>query len=955
MPGPPIDLVLYRHADTAWREIVRPWLEAGRGRLERAAVVVPTRGQAHGLKQRCMMEGVALLGLEFLTPGLARRKVPAAARPPLGRELLLVGLRTLIERRLAPLEPESPEWGLWKSLQSDPERALEDFDELLGAGFQASDFPLPELRAVFGELAAWAEALGYGLAPADGLAAALRPPDPGEPRAADRLLIYGAGPECWGEFFNLAVLARRCGALTIVLPEPEWRGRGDLDERWIELWSSLLGVEPRTIDAPEPGATCLAVGGLWTSDGGSADRAGVLVGLTRADEMVLVADEVVRLLSDGARDIAVVFPRADAARFGLASLLEARGVPFSDLLAEAGAVGTDGAAHLALLRFYERGCRIEELLELWPLLRELGLAHATAGQARDVCRRLFDEAQSHALASVKDRLDAVTRDEAREVARVAGILLPAWDPELTIAGALGRFESACRALGLVAPTWPALAAFADREDRPLPARVVFAALGSFLPKDAPPVGDRGRRGGFARVTLTTRRRAAGLAWSHVVFVESNAGVWPERRESSCWLGDEDRAELNRRSRFSIGLLTSEDRAALEKRLSVGIARDAAEGVVFSAALYDDEDSEVRLAANGWLERVLLALDPAEPPESALVRRARRIGDPAADPPGGGWLPVWIRRRDPAAPFDEHFFCGDPALAPERLAAGLIERSFGDPACLWHEGFLGVRRIDWAPLVRERRKSLGKAVHRILAEALRGEPAGGPFTLRPSEAESRAKLGAELERLGAGWPGDRYWESFRAELGDVARTFLDRTQALFPGRRYTAAEVPLPAAAAVRLSDGTSLRVGGRLDLALSDRPEWRGADVDIVDFKTGRDDGLSAERMGSRGDSIQLGVYLAAVGSLGAASARVWMVKPDARKPTSLDLSDLPAALAPLDRIGVHLRTGRCGALTEDRIGFAHPFTWPVACAPIAHAVLAAKFEATFGSAAPGEEESADA
>ena len=67
MSAPP-ELHLARHADTAWAEVIRPWLERGRGRLGRSLVVVPTRGQAQALKQRCLEENLALLGVEFITP-----------------------------------------------------------------------------------------------------------------------------------------------------------------------------------------------------------------------------------------------------------------------------------------------------------------------------------------------------------------------------------------------------------------------------------------------------------------------------------------------------------------------------------------------------------------------------------------------------------------------------------------------------------------------------------------------------------------------------------------------------------------------------------------------------------------------------------------------------------------------------------------------------------------------
>ena len=304
--------------------MIRPWLQAGQGILARSYVIVPTRGQAHALKQRCLRENLALLGVEFLSPGLARKKWLALAppeRPAMGRELLLLGLRLLIARRLAPLTPAEPDWGFWQSLQSDPGRALDDFDELLKAGFAAEDFPLPALRGIFTELTEWVEGHGFTLAPRVAETAGLKPVPPGATRLGGRVLVSAPGPEMWGEFFNVAAFVRRCDEVTVVLAEPAFRGEGAPDEKWVELWSTLLGVEPQPIDAPEPAESCEAAGTLWTHEGGSADRVRVMVGRTRGDEMRLVADRIGARLAAGAENIGVVFPAADAAHLHLARLL----------------------------------------------------------------------------------------------------------------------------------------------------------------------------------------------------------------------------------------------------------------------------------------------------------------------------------------------------------------------------------------------------------------------------------------------------------------------------------------------------------------------------------------------------------------------------------------------------------------------------------------------------------
>jgi len=302
----PATIHLYRHTRAAWREVVRPWLAQG-GSLRRSHVVVPTRGQAHAFKQQCIESNIPLLGVELLTPGLARRKwaehigesaqicagsggLQAAGRgatrlaferhldaqrqegrdfvasggletappcaldnkkqnltpfheklhPPLGREFLLLGLRSIIERRL-----KADDSGILKSLRSDCDKALDDFDDLLKAGFSAADFPEPLARDVFVELDAWVTGLDRDFAPRqtrDFVRSGARP------LIAGRALIHGFSAEQRNEFFNVAAFARCFEDVTLTIPEPEFlRPKGSLapevDEAWMQLWEKTLGVE----------------------------------------------------------------------------------------------------------------------------------------------------------------------------------------------------------------------------------------------------------------------------------------------------------------------------------------------------------------------------------------------------------------------------------------------------------------------------------------------------------------------------------------------------------------------------------------------------------------------------------------------------------------------------------------------------------------------------------------
>jgi len=995
----PATIHLYRHTRTAWREVVQPWLAEGAGAcLQRGYVIVPTRGQAHAFKQRCLIENIPLLGVELLTPGLARARWLAHTnanaaenlRPALGREFLLFGLRAIVARRLAPLNPanetERPAWGLLKSLQSDCERALGDFDDLLKSGFSAADFSEPVLREVFGELAAWVEKLGHDFAPRQTEQFVQGTQGRAMFQISGRLLIHGFSAEQRGEFFNIAAFGR-CfdgDSVTVTLPEPEFRGRKALDETWIELWEKTLGANAVPIDEPDgPPTSCENIAEVWaSSDGVTEDaavtesletQASVLIGTTRAAEMELVAGKISTLLAQGAENIGVVFPVSDAAHLRLVELLEKRGIPFVDQLETAAPQPVEIQTQRALLAFYKNGCRLEDLLALWPLLQATGEAREQPLSAvRDVCERLFDEHQTHSLPKCVPTLlaGAESRAEWRDVAAVCvEKLLGAnnafvWPEQLTVADALARFSSACERFNLgEIPGCDVLLEFSKNETRALPSAVVFSLLESFLPAQGA-VPDAPGRGCFARVTLTTRRRAEGGIWSHVIFAEANAGVWPERQEASCWLPDEARAALNRRRHGDIDLFTADDRAFLEKRGYATLSRDTSEQIVFTAALFNEEEPELKLSPNSWLERVQWQKGLSGMGDSPVLSQnnIQNTGEsPVPHDPHGrvaratqsDWHRIWLARRDPATPFDDFFFCAAPKqLANVRLGVRQIEDGATDPANLWFDAVLKAGAIGWQVFERSPDKIRGQLAHRLLARALRGEAASGKFQIMPAETEARERLNAALAELRKTWAvDDAYWESFHMELSEVCGALLKKIFAQQAGEAgaFVAAEYSLPKDMRVQLDPhdpDSRIRVSGRMDLLRLDRPDFDGASVDIIDFKTGKTGTLSAASMGAKGELLQLGIYLEAARTLGAADGRVWLFKPAATdEPTSVSMEELPQALAALLQIKRHLIEGRYGALTEDRSDYAFGGGgWPLACAPISHAVLVQKYETTFGN-----------
>lgn len=957
-----VSLLLFRQAENAWRHEIKPWLVRSRGQLVRSYVVVATRGQAYGLKQRCLRDGVPLLGVEFLTPGLARKKWlplhlaenPNEPRSSIGRELLMFGLRALIEERLKPLKPEDVSWGFWKSVQSDPERVLDDFDELLKAGFRETDFALPLLRELFADLRGWVEKLGYDFAALQSERAALTMlSDTGKP-VGGRLFIYGLSAELWGEFSNVAALARRFQQITAVLPEPEFRGRKAIDENWIELWQALLGVPPTPIDE-EPLPSCETVAALHgVVENGLQGRRGkkspcrVVVGRTRRDEMFQVAEEIESALQRGAEHIGVIFPAADSAYATLVQRLTELRIQFHTTIDLAGTSDLDTQAQRALIKFYQRGARLEELLEIWPLLKLLGKTQLSVGRARRVVEQLFDEKQSHSLDAYLDFFEKTESKDAAQVAEVARILLPNFAEEITIEALVNRFNELCEKLELPSPpSLETLRALGEGETRAVPTSVVLATLLSLIPEG---VGARQEgESSFARVTLLTRRRAESLNFSHLILAESNAGVWPSRLNASPWLTDEQREALKSTARFSLGVFTSEERAWLEKRSYSALMRDTSTEVVFSAALFDENEPDKPLSPNSWVERALWS-DPDlrganreldEVFAQLAVSFPRSAQMPAREL--AEWHEIWASRRDDRKPFDEYFFSvGSETLRPTDLPARLIERAVSDPAELWFDAILKAPATGWKPLIRVRQKAIGQWVHRVLALALQPGERTGELGVRRQPDDARQRLRAELTRLRALWPANRYWDSFHLELSRLSEQLLANVESLQTGE-FIATELSLPKQARVPIGRGETIGVRGRVDLAIFDRPDWDDALVEIVDFKTGADAVISEQRMARKGASLQLGIYLAAAESLGIREGKVVMLKPELNGQSSLSLAQLRGALHPLNQIGERIRTGVYGALTKDFSEHsAEGRAWPLAIVPIPNEILLRKDALSF-------------
>lgn len=985
----PVQLLLSPDAEATWERVMRPWIEARRGRLERAYVVVPTRGQALVWKQRCVRACLPLLGVEFVVPGLARRKwlsASGAERPQLGREFLLLGLRGLIEERLergggpAPAAARDDELAVWRSLRSDPERALQALDDLLQAGFAASDFPRPELAELGRELGRWATRLGYGFGQQQAIAAALEPLPPDCPPIAQEVLVVGLGVENTSEFFNVAALLRRAERATVVLPAPLLRGAAETgdterpDEAWVTRWEKFLGVaaDPLLIEEVEAGERM-------------EPTPEILLGADRAAEAELIVGRVVSWLrTEGASepessgDVGVVFPGPGPLHRLVGARLRALGVPHHDHVGRSAAAPVDLLILRGAVAFWAKGGRLDELLALHPRLRAhnlAGLGAASGGFRRHVEER-FQEACDHTLAAAlgsepapaagdavpSAAASAGERGESRgsaaeDLRRLAAALLPGWPDKVALGPALTRLRQLAAEWGLTLPEgMEALDVFAAREPKVWPRDLVADTLLGFLPEAIDAQEPPAHRGFFAPVFLTTRRRAEHAPWSRLILTQANAGDWPRRRDPNPWLDDAARRTLNRGGRGAAPLLTSEEASLLERAGHVALMAAARQGAVLSAAARDEVDPDRQLAPNAVLERALWARGERRPRE-ALERLALDPAGAPGTPAPEEWRMLRAGRFAADRPFDPFFLCIDDLDTiplPARLSPSTLEKGAVDPAVLWFRGLLGLEPARREPLLRAPALRRGQVAHRLLAAAVRPEGARdgewGPLRA-PDEARERLERGLAAERAlrPAGW----YWEAEQGRLEALCRALLDRFHAAGEGD-FVVVECWLPAEARLTVP-GWTVPIRGRIDVARSDRPGWTGARVHLFDYKSGATErGINAARMAAKAESLQLALYLDAVRSLGTRAATIW--KLTVEEATELEEAALEEALAGLPRIHQALVAGRYGALTPDRNvhGGPRPWEWPVACTPVPARDLRMKYALTRGAVAGASDEAGE-
>lgn len=892
-----------------WDEVVYPWCERMRSEAWRqgkpVAVVTPSRNYGFFLKHRLLESGFQFAGLRFWTPEDARAFLAAKLDAP-PRALASQDF----ELALAAAAEQRPDCAAARAVAQSPSSLARALEELAAAGWTWQQLGVPELEPVLVNLAGRLRQAGW-LAPGQlDAQLALAAPRIGQPARA--LLLVGFDGFHWRLWQLLSALARCAHETTVALRAPRCKAEF-LDEVWIGSWEELAGEAKAVESATEPPRPFAPIAESMEIQPRKCAGAGSVVFLmgynVREEARAIVAQAIAFLADPACRNLGIVFPGYGALSREVAALLRQQGIAFNDTLGRNAPASPEEEAWAAWLSFQSQP-------SLRPLLKVLERRPGWPERAPRVMAaldRALDETMVDDPAVLAAFLRARPEAEAQEAgAELAGI------GTLPLRATLPKFVAeAASALELLG--WGERAEIVKRlaagRERIVPhefSRPVFLAWLDSASR-APAWGrDEATVHPFARVHLLTYTKADGQEWTHLILTDLNENGWPPPPEESPFLDERHVAQLNEQAvaQGSQGeghrvarpgkalLLGPVEQRALLQRQFFSLLDSVRVGLCAAAAITDETDPARRRIPSDFLTHLYHA-QTGEPlsDEAALeLRRATAkwvekcgLFEDSACAPAEAALATrraYEARRDAQRPYDEYSFAlRRPPDRSLQIPCREWERALRWPNLVWMKHVLGVEamgleddEVDRLPRTR------GNWVHRWMSEGIaevagRMEPWPGPERLR-----ERLKRAAEATRAGierafaeAGRRLPEVWEAF---WESVLRDAESLAAALGEIQRwpYVSAEWRLPAGTVAPANLG-SLRLSGRIDLLLADKPKPQdGGRCWIVDYKTGAEapalDGKKLHQRLADGHHVQVALYGLALAALGVREVIVSVLQP---------------------------------------------------------------------------------
>ncbi len=979
-------LLIAANPEAAWEEGASSWFarvaSLSLSPDHRAAVVVPTRGQAEALKARLLAEGRSLFGVEFLTPAWLRASLPSDrdSYPSRAEDLNL-----LLAAAAENLDNDtlSPAAGLAAlSVRRSPGHLRHLLEQLGACGTEFSAVDLPVFLPVVEQFQKYLRESRLNLqiaADRQALKAAA-----GSRPLFSHLLVLGFHGGHWSSWHLLQAAVRAAASATVLLQYPRLEAE-NLDAVWIGSWEEEFGEAHPAAAPPAPAVE--KVPPLF------------LVGLDVREQADAIVGAIHHFLaSDHCHRLGVLFPAAGALSRLVAASLNRLALPHYDAMGQLAPGPFEEPVFHSWLEL-QRTPRLHALLRFFTALPH---EHPFF---KDVSRQRLGDALSRALGDLAiDDLAMLTKAARDDDGKLAALLTRVvFLPErATLSDFLGETQRAFTQLG-----WEERrqgleghGAWAKRLRAPL-SRTLFLRWLEEVAVSVRVTRDHSGAHSFARIHLLTPAQAEDQTWSHLILAGLNESIWPGSPAGDFLPAaqieslNRDARTINRaatrRGRQGEGHLAvrkggalylgSAEQHQLARAQFTSLLENTHHGLAFTASVVQEEAPErisnpgeflnrvyheahgralsrqemraLRETTRTWLQESALDL-PAIMPATPEIRQTRVAYD--------------ARRTDgPAGEYD--FALRTPPSAAGSFSVSETEELLRAPAQVWLRRYLGVEGEE--DLTYAWNATAGKWTHDWLA-ALADErdtflpfPSASEIGRRVAEAAERKRNEVRELCRQAGRPLPDWWESgwqgalcLALVLGRILGTAAD-WKWLVPEWRLE--EQPID------LGDGSFLRLRGRADLLLARTPEQPKSlavpELWIVDFKTGNRDSLErglsrsehrlekVRRKVLKGDALQLALYAHAARQLGGemifvslASARISALSPQ----LSLDdFADCQAAFRELARMQA---TGIFGFRGSLRSAYSFTREYPLAMLAVEPEIVEERWETTHPDLALGEE-----
>jgi hypothetical protein len=917
----PRRLRMYRLAEDAWEAELFPWLRVQAACVldgHQAWVVIPTQAQAGWIRRRCLENGLALLGVRFLTAGSLRRELSTLLNlgtRALGRESLEFLLR------LQALKRSSPEA---RSVALSPSGCLQALDDLGRAGWTGEETDLGEIPSPVQEWlkhlsqsGAWTPSIDAALLAASQMNGTEALGSMGESKIS--LLIYGWDAEFFPESTLLQAVSEVAESVCMLVPSP--RGSSpDPDMIWVEYLEKTLGVEADICAASEfRSVNESLVERLVRRGEGAGDLVMplFLAGESGEDQAALVEKQLLLWLKESAghERIALILPAAGSLSLTLTSRLLKAGLIFHDEVGRPEHPSLDLQLQGALADYYLSHGNVHVFLQLIELWKALAPDAPDPLELRTHLYRCFRSSQTQQMASLLRGLDNNHAPFLQATVRLVH-KLGSWPLEESWENLKFRWHEAA---SLFACTTEKLEPLWSRMDGLMEGMVNGRAFLSYMlgiTGSSRHTRDQQANQPFARVVLTTLDQAVHQTWAHVIFLESNEGIWPQRPLENAFLNDPLREQLNRRGTAAHSvMLTSLDRVRIDQRRFLDLLENSSGHVAMAAQSQNSSAPEKPYYPNEWFLQCLLLDEHSTEPvlkkwASLIVSHLSVLAAGNPESPDQGLAEelehltaLRQSRTDPGRAFDEYFFCYFGADT-KPWPVSKLESAVQYPATFALEHLFGAVSIERQHFERSETWIVGTLVHEWVRRRVDAARAGVTADVEadlvkqfwPDQARQSLwwRTVFDLSR----WAAESCWQQLQVHLAS-------------PDLRT---EFPIQGSIATPLG---LLRVNGRLDLLARDLPDWPGSRVEIIDFKTGRAQVPSALKL-AQGEGLQFGAYLALAMTLGDREATLRCLSPRLMSQRILTHEDLESArqgLALAADLQSSMEFGMSGALHHEHDG----------------------------------------